>query len=84
MHIRFHKKFKKALQKQPLSIQKKFFEKMEIFVEDQFHYSLNNHALTGPFYGWRSFNITGDVRVHYEEVGNSIILMNIGTHASLY
>ena len=84
MQIRFHQKFKKALKKQPTKIQKKFFEKMAIFVDDQFHYSLNSHALSGKFIGWRSFNVTGDIRVHYEEAGEVIILMNIGSHSDLY
>ena len=84
MQILFHRNFKRALKKQPTSIQKKFFKRMELFMEEQFHPSLNNHALTGAFKGWRSFDVTGDVRVHYEEHEASIILMNIGTHAQLY
>lgn len=84
MVIKFHKKFKKALEKQPKSIQRKFKEKLKIFQNDQFHYSLNNHALTGVFRGTRSFNITGDIRVHYEELSEGIVLMNIGSHSELY
>lgn len=84
MNIRFHRNFKKALKKQPGSIQIKFKNKFKTFENDQFHYSLNNHALTGKFTGWRSFNITGDIRVHYQESGDEIILMNIGSHSELY
>jgi addiction module RelE/StbE family toxin len=84
MHICFHKSFKKALRKQPASIQRRFFEVIDLFVEDQFHYSLNNHALQGEFRGWRSINVTGDVRIHYEEMVDGIVLMDIGTHAQLY
>jgi len=84
MEIRFHQKFKKAFKKQSPKIQKNFFEKMEVFIEDQFHYSLNNHALSGKFIGWRSFDVTGDIRVHYEECGQTILLMNIGSHSTLY
>lgn len=84
MNIKFHKKFHKALQKQPTSIQKKFFECLDIFVVDQFHYTLNNHALSGEFKGWRSINITGDIRVHFRESGSDIILMDIGSHSKLY
>jgi addiction module RelE/StbE family toxin len=84
MNIVFHKNFKKALQKQSQKVQIKFKEAFKIFEEDQFHYSLNNHALTGKFKGWRSINITGDVRVHYEEIEYGIILMDIGSHSELY
>ncbi|MCB9805834.1 type II toxin-antitoxin system mRNA interferase toxin, RelE/StbE family [Candidatus Nomurabacteria bacterium] len=79
-----HKNFKKALQNQPKKVQSKFKEKMKIFVEDQFHYSLNNHALTGKHKGLRSINITGDIRVHYEEMKDGIVLIDIGSHSELY
>ncbi len=84
MQIRFHKKFIKSFDKQPKAIQNKFKLKFMIFQNDQFHYSLNNHALTGKFIGTRSFNVTSDIRVHYEEVEGGIVLMNIGSHAQLY
>lgn len=84
MDVKFHKNFKKAFQKQPKNVQSKFFQCLDLFVEDQFSYLLNNHALSGQFKGWRSINITGDVRVHYREQGRCIILLDIGTHAQLY
>jgi len=84
MRIEYHRNFKKALRRQPKKIQGKFLETLKVFVENQFHYSLNNHALSGKFLGTRSFDVTGNVRVHYEELENGMILMNIGTHSQLY
>jgi addiction module RelE/StbE family toxin len=84
MNIRFHKNFKRAFKKQSTQIKSKFKEKFKIFENDQFHYSLNNHALSGKFKGLRSINITGDIRVHYEELFDGIILMDIGSHSELY
>lgn len=84
MHIAYHRNFKKALRKQPRKIQQRFLERMNVFAEDQFHYSLDNHALSGKFQGTRSFDVTGDVRVHYEETDDGVVLMNIGTHSQLY
>ena len=84
MHIAYHRNFKKALRRQPRKVQQKFLETLTLFVEDQFHYSLNNHALSGKFQGTRSFDVTGDIRVHYEEGDDGIVLMNIGTHSQLY
>jgi len=84
MNIKFHKNFKKALKKQPIKIQLKFKDKFKLFENDQFHYSLNNHALSGKFIGWRSFDITGDLRVHYEEYSETIVFMDIGSHSALY
>lgn len=84
MQIRFHKKFIKSFEKQPKVIQNKFKLKFSLFQNDQFHYSLNNHALTGEFMGTRSFNVTSDIRVHYEEVKDGIVLIDIGSHSQLY
>ncbi len=84
MIIQFHKNFQKSIIKQPKTIQNKFKQKFKLFEDDQFHYSLNNHALTGKFKGWRSINITGDIRVHYFEKNDGIILMDIGSHSDLY
>ncbi|OGY59935.1 MAG: hypothetical protein A3B23_02175 [Candidatus Colwellbacteria bacterium RIFCSPLOWO2_01_FULL_48_10] len=84
MEIEYHRNFKKTFRKRDKKIQSRFFERLSVFMENQFHYSLNNHALTGKFKGVRSFDITGDVRVHYEQVGDVIVLINIGTHSELY
>lgn len=84
MIIRFHKNFIKSIESQPVNIQIKFKEKFKIFEEDKLNYVLNNHALTGKFKGLRSFNVTGDIRVHYEEMNGVIVLIDIGTHSQLY
>ncbi|MFW5887311.1 MAG: type II toxin-antitoxin system YafQ family toxin [Bacteriovoracia bacterium] len=84
MYIFFSNKFEKRIQKQPRKIQIKFKERYLVFQEDQFHYSLNNHALTGKFKGIRSFNVTGDIRVHYKEEKDRIIFIDISSHAELY
>ena len=84
MEIIYRKKFKKAFGKQSKKVQDIFFEKMEVFQNDQFHYLLNNHALKGEFEGVRSFNITGDIRVHYITIDNIIILLTLGSHSELY
>ena len=84
MHIRYHKQFKKAFAKQPKPIQEKFFIVLDVFIQDQFDQQLRNHALSGEFRGVRSIDITGDVRVHYENAEGMIVLLMIGTHAQLY
>lgn len=84
MIIRFHRRFNKALKKQPQKVQIKFKEVFKIFEQDQFHYTLHNHTLSGKLLGVRSFEVTGDIRVHYEEVEDFIVLVDIGTHSQLY
>jgi len=84
MDIIFHREFQKALLKQPQKIHKKFAQAIDTFRKDQFHYSLNNHALRGKYQGRRSINITGDVRAIYRIDKKMIIFMEIGTHSQLY
>jgi addiction module RelE/StbE family toxin len=84
MQIGYHRNCKKAFRKQTEKSQQRFFEKLDIFAEDQFHYSLNSHALDGKFLGMRSFDVTGDIKVHYKEEGVMVVLMNIGSHSQLY
>ncbi len=84
MEIIYRKKFKKAFRKQSAKVHNKFFEAIELFQNNQFHYSLNNHALIGEFEGVRSFNVTGDIRVHYIVMNDIVILLTIGSHSELY
>ena len=85
MEILSHKAFKKQFQKLPLKVKKKFFDKMELFLNNQFHPLLNNHAVDGVYLGWRSINITGDYRALYEQKSEDVVMfMRIGTHSELY
>ena len=84
MEIIYRKKFKKAFKKQSKKVQDKFFERVEVLQNDQFHHSLNNHALSGEFKGVRSFDVTGDIRVHYIAIDDVAILLTIGSHSELY
>jgi addiction module RelE/StbE family toxin len=84
MQFIYRKKFKKKFTRQTLEIQKNFFDKLEIMKDDYFHPSLNNHALLGDLLGMRSFDVTGDIRVHYINVDNIVVFLNIGSHSELY
>ena len=84
MEIIYRKKFKKAFKKRSKKVQDKFFERIEMFQNDQFHPLLNNHALSGEFEGVRSFDVTGNIRVHYITTDGVVILLTIGSHSELY
>lgn len=84
MEVYAHKTFQKAFKKQPKKVQDQFLNVIALFTEDPYHHSFNNHALAGEFSSLRSFNVTGDVRVHFEELQNGVMLINIGTHSQLY
>jgi addiction module RelE/StbE family toxin len=84
MQIVFHKKFKKAFLKLPPKVQRRFGAQLEIFCQDPYDPTLNNHALTGTLQAYRSINITGDIRAWYEVVGEEVVFLKIGSHSELY
>lgn len=84
MELILHKIFKRNFKKLPSKVQNKFFEKIEIFKNDKFHIILNNHSVEKIFPGCRSINITGDYRAIFEDFGDTIIFLHIGTHSELY
>lgn len=84
MYISFHKNFVKDLKKQDLRTKKKFIERRNLFLLNQFDPTLNNHALSGKYTGSRSINVTGDMRAIFYIHEDMIIFMRMGTHAELY
>ncbi len=77
----FDKKFKKLSMK--VTLQAK--SRIGIFIEHQFDKRLNNHLLHGDKRLLRSINITGDLRLLYEEVDtNTVRFLDIDTHSNLY
>lgn len=84
MRLQFHKKFLKQ-QKNLRKIWDKIDERLILFVENPNHPLLNNHSLHGEYGGFRSINITGDIRAVYEDAGLDLaIFVAIGTHSELY
>jgi len=89
--IRLHKNFKKRYQKFNKSQKNKFKERRNLFLRDEFDPILNNHALGGKYTGYRSINITGDIRVLYKrsfsaDMGERdvAIFVTIDSHSNLY
>lgn len=84
MHIDRSRRFKKQYQKLPKNIQARTDIRIRLFVKDPFNEILRNHQLSGEYGGCRSFNITGDYRIIYEENDGEINFLLIGTHEELY
>ena len=79
------RRFDRSFKRLPFSLQKRFVERKDIFRENCRHPLLRDHALQGQMLGYRSFSITGDINVLYEEINASTIrLIDIGTHHDLY
>ncbi len=85
MRIVFHRNFEKSYKKIPSKIKTKVKEINILFLEDQFNPILNNHALSGKYSGYRSINITGNIRIIYKYLKRDTFLFSeIGTHSRLY
>lgn len=58
---------------------------MSNFIADEFSPLLKNHKLHGEYDGFRSINITSDIRLIYRKMANNhYLLQQIGTHSELY
>lgn len=75
----FHKRFSHQSH-----TQEKFFERTRIFAENPDNPILKDHALIGSKKGYRSFSITGDIRVVYQITRNIAYFIDIGTHNQVY
>ncbi len=85
MKIVLHKNFEKRLSQLPQNIKSKFKEKMNVFLKDPYNPALNNHPLKGKNKGFRSINITADVRALYKRSKEDyFIFVEIGNHSNLY
>jgi addiction module RelE/StbE family toxin len=85
MIIQTTKGFEKQYSKLNAKIKDQFKNRVVIFKNNPFEVSLRNHALKGRYLGYRSIDITGDVRVLYTVKGNTVVIFGfIGTHSQLY
>ncbi len=88
MVIKTHPKFDKLYKKRILSnsnLDIKFKERIKLFTENHTHPLLEDHKLKGDKKGYRSFSVTGDIRVIYYPVSDSeVILVEVGSHNQVY
>ncbi len=77
----FDKKYAKSNDKIKIA----FKSRVAVFTTNPFDVRLRNHALKGKYLGYRSIDITGDVRALYTVHGDTIIIFAfIDTHSQLY
>ena len=79
----FLKHYKKRITPS-VALQKKVQERMIMLTINPRHPLLHDHPLKGDQSGRRSFSITGDIRVIYRIVDETIELLDIGTHNQVY
>lgn len=84
MNIYLHKNFNRGFKKLTKTQENKFRERRDLFLKDEFNPILNNHALTGKYKGFRSINITGDLRVVFKRENDEAIFVAVDSHSNLY
>ncbi len=85
MDVQFAKKFQKQYLKLPVKTQRQFDKRLDLWLKTPLSPTLNDHALFGKYQGYRSINITGDIRALYIKNGNTVVIFGfIGTHSQLY
>ncbi len=85
MKIVFHKNFTRKYSKLRLNEKQRFKERRDVFIANLFDPILNNHLLHGKYVGYRSINITGNLRVIYKLLKNdTVIFAEIDSHSNLY
>ena len=83
--VRFTHNFEKQIIKLRPNVREKFYDQLSLFMIQPNTPLLNNHALKGKYVGYRSINITGDVRaLFFRDQGRVIFFAYIGTHSQLY
>jgi addiction module RelE/StbE family toxin len=83
--IILHKNFIKAYTLLSLKNKKAFKKRRDLFLKDINSPLLRNHPLHGVYDDYRSFNVTGDLRVIYKEIEkNTYVFVMIGSHSDLY
>lgn len=84
MRIIYKKRFTKTFKVLPTNIQRKFYERLGLFMTDKFNKALSNHYVGNAFPDCRSINVTGDYRALFKESEDTVIFVTIGTHSELY
>lgn len=87
MNIFFTESFKKSYAKRIASqknLTKKFEERYDLFELNPQNPQLRDHALIGRLHGYRSFSITGDVRVVYYVFKGDVYFVDVGSHNQVY
>lgn len=84
MVVKYTKDFIKDSKRLKSGRQEKLKVRLKLFGQDQFDPILNNHALKGEYSGYRSINITGDLRAIYKQSSDEMIFITIDSHSNLY
>ena len=84
MSFIYTKQFTKDRRRLPKPIQIKLLERLELLLKNPSNPLLNIHSLNTPWEGYKSINISGDIRLVYKQEKFSYRLVRVGSHSTLY
>ena len=85
MEVTFHRRFTKQRDRLSRIQQAQLKDRIKRFRLNPSTRVLRDHALTGKYRGYRSINVTGDIRAVYKLLDKELALFtHIGTHSQLY
>lgn len=85
MKIEYTRTFLKQYAKLSPKLQTQTETRIALWFHNPHHPQLRDHALSGKYQGYRSINITGDMRALYTKRGKTFIIFGfIGSHSQLY
>jgi len=87
MQVKHHKQFKKNYKKRIASNPKlvaRFINRLTLKLKDPANPILKDHQLTGKFRQYRTFSVTGNIRIIYKIEDKTLRLYDIGTHNQVY
>jgi addiction module RelE/StbE family toxin len=80
----FIRAYSKLVKRRP-ELRKRLSEKLELFVNDPFHPSLETHKLSGTMKDSMAFSLTHKLRVVFSFIEPDLVtLEDIGTHDEVY
>ncbi len=82
-HKRFRKHFKERIQTHP-ELLSRYQVRVKLFQGNPHHPLIRDHALIGAKHGFRSFSVTGDIRIIYLKEDGDVQFYDIGTHNQVY
>ena len=87
MEVQYHKNFIKNYNSRfggNVKFKKRYEDRLKLFMSNRRSPILKDHALVGMKLKLRAFSITGDIRVVYTIVDDSVFFLDIGTHNQVY
>ncbi len=86
MKIVRKKSFKKNYTKLQEKLKQKVDDALRLFTINPHDKKLNNHSLKGKLKELRSIDVTGDLRIIFQEKDDYVVvlLVQVGSHSQLY